>query len=241
MRGALWWIDRWRQSRAFADMSAEEQGLYRNLCDELWIRPDHVIPDEPRILAKASGDHEAWARSGEKVLRWMRRGGGGWTNNTALEVIDQSQKRAERQKRYRNAGSNGPRNEPRNPIIPPYQDQEKDQEQSPEAGRKEDEQADLPPQLPPADRTEKALRESTDFLRTKLYAVIDRTAHEDPEHRDPTELMRLVTGYERKDGAKVQGVVNAGLMTYERLEKSIGDAEWHLEEWNKRAGRPEKR
>ena len=123
MRAALWWIDRWRQSTAYTDMTAEEQGLYRNLCDEVWLRDDHVIPDEPRILARVSGDPEAWGRCATKVLGWMKRVNGGWTNETALEVIEQSDKRAERQRRYRIHKDNTSDNEQRNAAglagVPP--------------------------------------------------------------------------------------------------------------------------
>jgi uncharacterized protein YdaU (DUF1376 family) len=101
MRAAWWWIDRWRKSTAHTDMTAEEQGLYRNLLDEIWLRDDGVIPDDPRILANISGDAAAWKRSGKKVLRWMRRVDGGWTNDTALEVQRQSARRANKQKAYR--------------------------------------------------------------------------------------------------------------------------------------------
>lgn len=107
MHAAWWWIDRWRQSTAFTDMSAEEQGLFRNLLDEIWLRPDHIIPDDPRTLAKASGDTEAWGRLGVRVLKWMVRVDGGWTNETALEVIDQSRRRAQKQKDYRNRRQQG--------------------------------------------------------------------------------------------------------------------------------------
>ncbi len=101
MRAAWWWIDRWRQSRAYTDMTAEEQGLYRNLCDEVWLRENHIIPDDPRILSRVSGDPEAWIRCGAKVLLWMKRVEGGWTHKTAVEVIGQSRLRADKQSRYR--------------------------------------------------------------------------------------------------------------------------------------------
>lgn len=106
MVGAWWWIDRWRNSTAFTDMTAEEQGLYRNLCDEVWLRPDHVIPDDPHVLARVSGDHRAWKRSGAKVLRWMTKVDGGWTNETAVEVLKESRRRAEKQQRYRDRRRN---------------------------------------------------------------------------------------------------------------------------------------
>ena len=87
-----------------------------------------------------------------------------------------------------------------------------------------------PPALPPADRAERAIRESTDALRTKLYALVTEAVEADPKHRDPTELMRLFTSYEKGD-RQVGGVVNASLLTFERLEKSIADAEYHLARW----------
>jgi len=133
VRAAFWWIDRWRQSQAYMDMTAEEQGLARNLWDELWLRKDHVIPDDQRILARVSGDPEAWSRSGPKVLRWMKRVDGGWTNDTALEIIEQSENRAEKQRRYRNkqrneTGNDG-YNNARSPSPSPSQDKEQTQEQ----------------------------------------------------------------------------------------------------------------
>lgn len=97
MRAAWWWIDRWRNSSAFMRMSIEEQGLYRNLLDAVWTFDNHVIPDEHRTLVMASGgDSEAWARGGQKVLQWMHRTDGGWTNETALEVIAKAQSISEK-------------------------------------------------------------------------------------------------------------------------------------------------
>ena len=91
MRAAWWWIDRWRKSTAYICMSLEEQGLYRNLLDALWLFDDHAIPDTPKALITASGgDPEAWARSGPNVLKWMQRNEHGWTNRTAVEVIEKT-------------------------------------------------------------------------------------------------------------------------------------------------------
>jgi len=93
------------------------------------------------------------------------------------------------------------------------------------------------PVLPPADRAERAIRLSTEALRTKLYGLIDTLAREDPEQADPTELMRMVTAYDKPDGTQVKGVVNAALLTHERLEKSIADAEAQLAEWREAKAR----
>lgn len=86
-----------------------------------------------------------------------------------------------------------------------------------------------------AQQVENEIRLSTDALRTKLYGLVKRMTAADPQRRDPTELMRLVTAYER-EGKLVGGVVNASLLSHERLEKSIADAEWCLADWAKGNG-----
>lgn len=142
VRAAWWWIDRWRQSAAYTDMTAEEQGLYRNLLDEVWLREDHIVPDDERILGRVSGDHEAWKRCGKKVLRWMKKVPGGWTQTTALEVIGQSTRRAANQKRYRenrnntadNATDNGGDNKPDSPSPSPSKDQDQNNRPSASPG-----------------------------------------------------------------------------------------------------------
>jgi hypothetical protein len=87
------------------------------------------------------------------------------------------------------------------------------------------------PALPPADQAERAIQRSTDALRTRLYGLITEMVAADPEHADPTDLMRMVTAYDKPDGSRVKGVVNASLLTHERLEHSIADAEEQLAEW----------
>ena len=96
LRGALWWIDRWRSSSAYMDLSAEAQGLYRNLCDEVWLRDGNVIPEGS--LARASGFPELWKKHRVAILAHMTEQGGGWTSATALEVIKQSEDLRERQR-----------------------------------------------------------------------------------------------------------------------------------------------
>ncbi len=125
------------------------------------------------------------------------------------------------------------------------------QEEEEEEGRTTSERADVTSSLTASSATgsplvddplflkahaaEKAIRLSTDALRTKLYALVQQMVKADPQRRDPTELMRLVTAYER-EGKLVGGVVNASLLSHERVEKSIEDAEWQLAEWAKEPG-----
>lgn len=112
MRGVFWWVDRWRNSAAYVDMTAEEQALFRNLNDEVWLREDHVIPESS--LARASGFPDLWPRLGERVLKFMKKVDGGWTIDDSLQVIRESEFRAERQRRYRNSKRNADRNADRN-------------------------------------------------------------------------------------------------------------------------------
>jgi hypothetical protein len=74
-------------------------------------------------------------------------------------------------------------------------------------------------------------------LRTKLYHLVSEAQALDPKQRDPTELIRLFTSYEGKDGKVVKGMVNAALLSHERLERSIEDAEALISEWRGRAAR----
>jgi hypothetical protein len=103
-------------------MTAEEQGLYMNLCHEVFLRDGAPIPDDERQLAKASGDHEAWGRCGKKVLRWMYRVEGGWTNKTALEILQESKRRSAKQSAYRERRGNAPGNGAGNNHLPPDPD-----------------------------------------------------------------------------------------------------------------------
>lgn len=163
----MWWIDRWRQSDSFARMTAEEQGLYRNLCDEVVLRDGGVIPDDPRILAKASGDHEAWGRCGESVLKSMTKVAGGWTNETALQIKAESEKRAKKQKEYRNGlrnkSDNAVGNAADNKPRPPYQEQEQDKEKNQERERR----------IARADLTNEDFEEDERRLTRLLVAIRD--------------------------------------------------------------------
>jgi uncharacterized protein YdaU (DUF1376 family) len=66
-RAGWWWIDRWRKSTAYTDMTLAEQGAYRNLLDELWLRGG-LLPNDERILAKISGDALSWPSVREAVM-----------------------------------------------------------------------------------------------------------------------------------------------------------------------------
>jgi 5-methylcytosine-specific restriction endonuclease McrA len=106
MHALWWWIDRWRKSTAYTDMTLEEQGAYRNLLDEAQLRGG-PLPDNERILAKACGDATVWKRVRSKVMQRFRLTDDGWRNDTLDEVISSSLRRAEKQKRYRQ-GKNNP-------------------------------------------------------------------------------------------------------------------------------------
>ena len=100
LRGMTWWIDRWRQSTAVVDLSLEEQGAYRNLLDEAWLRGG-AIPNEPRVLARASGDATRWAKVQPKVMARFQLKDGHWHHETVDEQLANILKNANRQREHR--------------------------------------------------------------------------------------------------------------------------------------------
>lgn len=98
--GLMWWIDRWRRSTAYVDMTLEEQAAYRNLLDEAWLRGG-PLPEDDRILAKVSGDAKRWPHIRPAVMRRFTKTADGWHNETLDEVLQQSSKRLTKQRNYR--------------------------------------------------------------------------------------------------------------------------------------------
>lgn len=101
-----WWIDRWRKSTAFMDMTLEEQGAYRNLIDEAHLRGG-PLPNDERILAKACGDARKWKKVRASVMARFTLTAEGWRNETLDAVLKESQRRADKQRNYRNGRGNG--------------------------------------------------------------------------------------------------------------------------------------
>ena len=116
-----WWIDRWRKSTAYTDMTLEEQGAYRNLLDEAHLRGG-FLPNDERILAKACGDALAWPRIRVTVLAKFTVTPQGLQNDTLMAVITESKRRSQKQADYRSRGNeqgNGSGNEQGNALQPP--------------------------------------------------------------------------------------------------------------------------
>lgn len=91
MRAAWWWLDRWRKSTARTDMTLAERGAYRELLDECWLRPDGILPNDDRVLARiALCTPEEWAEVKPAVMSRFTEVPGGVTNETAQEVIRRS-------------------------------------------------------------------------------------------------------------------------------------------------------
>jgi len=101
MRALWWWVDRWRKSTAFTDMTLEEQGAYRNLLDEACLRGG-PLPNDERILAKACGDATRWHAIRAVVLARFSLHKDGWRNDTLDAVLHESTRRAIKQRNYRN-------------------------------------------------------------------------------------------------------------------------------------------
>ena len=100
MRAAWWWIDRWRFSTAYREMSLAEQGAYRNLLDECWIRQGPLPVDETE-LAHICGRAKDWPKVREAVLAHFVKDATGWHNLTVEKIIRESNRKARNQARYR--------------------------------------------------------------------------------------------------------------------------------------------
>lgn len=105
MNALWWWIDRWRKSTAFMDMTLAEQGAYRNLLDEATLRGG-ALPNDERILAKASGDARSWQKHRATVMARFALRDDGWRNETLDAVLHQSERRRVNQSNYRKKADN---------------------------------------------------------------------------------------------------------------------------------------
>lgn len=123
MNGLYWHIDRWRKSTAYTEMTTEEQGAYRNLLDEATLRDGGITPDETVLAFVACrGEAKVWRRVREAVLaRFELREDGKLYNRTLEQVLATSQKRIDKQQRYRDRVAaergNGPGNGPGNAPV----------------------------------------------------------------------------------------------------------------------------
>lgn len=82
------------------------------------------------------------------------------------------------------------------------------------------------------DRGARLLHESRVAKERRFYAFVSRLAELQPE-KDPPDIARELTGYTTKDGRKVRGVVRPELLTEERLDRSLEDAQWWVDELTK--------
>lgn len=130
MHALWWWIDRWRKSTAYTDMTLEQQGAYRNLLDEATLRGG-PLPNDDRILAKACGDAKRWPKLRTVLLARFTLTAEGWRNETLDEVLHESKRRADKQRRWRlkrgNAGGNEAGNRGGSPDPDPISGSYKEQ------------------------------------------------------------------------------------------------------------------
>lgn len=221
MTAAWWWVDRWRKSTAYTDMNAEEQGVYRNLLDEVWLREDHIIPDDDMVLMKVSGDPTAWPRVRAKVLRWMTKTKGGWTHETALEVIGQSQRRADKQQRYRDKWRNADGNAAGNDLGNARGNKAGNNPGSPSPSPSPttevtNERVAATPADRPAVRTN-PLTGPRDPREREFLALVREAA--ELTGLDPIDIASQATHYEGAKGRRI----NPATMSDDRLLNSISD------------------
>lgn len=97
--------------------------------------------------------------------------------------------------------------------------------------REKEGKTETPAPLPPDERAERRIKESKVGDERRLLALVSEMADHDPKKRDTPELMLLVTSYDKPDGKRIGGCVNPATLSFERVRKSIEDAEAILAEW----------
>lgn len=232
MRAAWWWIDRWRRSTARTDMNLAERGAYRELLDECWLR-EGVIPDDEEVLIRICAcTPEEWARIRGKVLARFKKCPGGLHNETADEVMRESNRRADKQKTYRsrkragntagnargNATGNGDGNNLGSPSPSPSPSQETDVVGGQVV-------RSSPPAYPPEQRAENATKDTIHGLQLRLGGLLCRLSEHENSRLMVPAWSEKVTSYEN-DGRKVRGRQDYRMIrSPERLQRSIEDAE----------------
>lgn len=83
----------------------------------------------------------------------------------------------------------------------------------------------------PDEAAERKIRESKVGDERALLGLVARLEACDPKGRSAAELMQLVTSYDKADGRRVGGCVNPATLSYERVRKSLADAEALLRQW----------
>jgi len=239
MRAAWWWMDRWQKSTAFKDLTLAEQGAYRNLLDELWLR-DGALRDDDRVLAKCSGDALEWPKIRERVMAHFHLVDGAWRNETHDEVQAESSKRATIQKRYRDRK--------RERAVVGYVTDNvihnaKDNDR-PNVGSSPSPDPDTSNVLRTTHQTDR-LAPTRDPLRSTAaanplmagrrpeiekdgYRLIREINALEPD-RDPLEILMEAAGYETKDG-KLKTACRLETMTDDHLARTIHDLRENLAE-----------
>jgi hypothetical protein len=90
-----------------------------------------------------------------------------------------------------------------------------------------------PAPLPPEQRAEEATKATIRRLQLELGKRLATLAEHPRSRRMVPEWCREVTAYEARDGTKVRGVADyRTVMSIDRLERSIEDADWWLGQLN---------
>src|SRR4029434_10601945 len=92
--GMFWWIDRWRKSSAYSSMNNEQQGAYRNLLDEAWLRGG-AIPNDEQVLARAPAESRRCSRVRARVMPYVELRQDGWPHLPVDKQLSLHHARAE--------------------------------------------------------------------------------------------------------------------------------------------------
>ena len=102
-------------------------------------------------------------------------------------------------------------------------------------GNRENVGTEVPPTPPPEERAENATKETIQSHQLRLGTLLCQLSEHENSRLMVPAWCRKVTSYEKADGKAVRGFADyRRLESIDRLEKSIGDAEFWLGEMGKR-------
>lgn len=111
LRAEWFWGDRWVCSSAFL-LPIEARGLYREMLTQSWLRGGQLPNDHVAIRRAVGCTEEEWFRCWPLVERYwlISADGHSLVNETQLEVIGEAERRASKQRTYRERQANKPGN-----------------------------------------------------------------------------------------------------------------------------------
>lgn len=212
---------------------ADENGFVRCQTTGVAARLANLTEEQAALALEALSSPDQNSTSKDEGGRRIVRVDGGWrlvNHSKYREMRTEEQVRtAQRQRRYRerhgvtrNARNAGETEVSASPSV--------------SVSFREEGYGEKPLPPPPEQRAELAVTDTIHSMQLRLGGLLSKLAEHPNSRLMVPAWSSRVTSYDKSDGTHVKGRSDfRTVMSIERLEKSIGDAEWYLTEMDKGA------